>query len=149
MNGEPAPAGKDRRGFLNWLLGSSLGASAAMIVYPVLRFILPPEVAEAQGVSSPVAKVGEIPVGSGKVVRFGSRPALVIREAASSFLAFEATCTHLSCTVQYRSDVRQIWCACHNGFYDLTGKNIAGPPPRPLSPLKVNVSGDDVVLTRS
>ncbi len=33
-----------------------------------------------------------------------------------------------------------IWCACHNGHYDLFGKNVAGPPPRPLEPYKVQVA---------
>jgi len=147
MDGEPVST--VRRRFINWFLGTSAGASLAMFFYPVTKYVLAPEVAEAQSVTSVVAKLAEIPVGNGKVVRFGTKPALVVREASGNLLAFEATCTHLSCTVQFRQDVSQIWCACHNGFYDMTGKNIAGPPPRPLTPLKVNVVGDDVVLTRS
>ena len=50
--------------------------------------------------------------------------------------------------MQYRGDLQRVWCACHNGTYDLTGKNVAGPPPRPLTPLKANLVGDDVVLSR-
>ena len=42
--------------------------------------------------------------------------------------------------MQYRSDLSQIWCACHNGHYDLNGKNVAGPPPRPLDTFVVNVA---------
>ena len=46
--------------------------------------------------------------------------------------AFNAVCTHLQCTVEYRAASQDIFCNCHNGVYDLNGRNIAGPPPRPL-----------------
>ena len=59
-----------------------------------------------------------------------------------------ATCTHLSCTVQYRADVQQVWCACHNGMYDLNGRNISGPPPRPLEAFDVNVKGNEIYVSR-
>jgi Rieske Fe-S protein len=140
---------RGRRKFLNWFLNTSLGASIGMMLYPLVRFVIPPLVAEAESVTSVVGKVSELPINSGKVARLGSRAALVIRKADGSFLAFDATCTHLSCIVQYKSDVQQIWCACHNGTFDLTGKNISGPPPRPLAPLQVNVVGEDIVLSRT
>ncbi|HET8580537.1 MAG TPA: Rieske 2Fe-2S domain-containing protein, partial [Nitrospiraceae bacterium] len=63
--------------------------------------------------------------------------------------AFSAVCTHLACTVQYRPDLIHIWCACHNGHYDLNGINIAGPPPRPLEPYVVNVRGDKIVVSKT
>ena len=53
-----------------------------------------------------------------------------------NYRALSATCTHLGCIVQYRSDLQEIWCACHNGLYDLNGRNISGPPPRPLAATK-------------
>lgn len=43
---------------------------------------------------------------------------------------------------------QDIWCACHNGVYDLNGKNISCPPPRPLEPFKVNVRGDQIVVMK-
>ncbi|MFQ5583702.1 MAG: ubiquinol-cytochrome c reductase iron-sulfur subunit, partial [Calditrichia bacterium] len=62
--------------------------------------------------------------------------------------AFSAICTHLDCIVQYRSDLKHIWCVCHNGHYNLRGINIAGPPPRPLAPYKENVRGDKIFVSR-
>jgi Rieske Fe-S protein len=95
------------------------------------------------------AKVAELKRNTGKIFKFGSRPALLVRTADGEFKAYSAVCTHLNCTVQYREDLRQIWCACHNGLYDLEGRNVSGPPPRPLETFKVNVQGEDVVVTRS
>ncbi len=48
----------------------------------------------------------------------------------------------------YRDDFKHIWCACHNGHFDLTGRNIAGPPPRPLEEYRVEIRGEDVVVIR-
>jgi Rieske Fe-S protein len=42
-----------------------------------------------------------------------------------------------------------MWCACHNGHFDLSGRNISGPPPRPLDSLTVNVQGDQIVVRKT
>jgi cytochrome b6-f complex iron-sulfur subunit len=148
MAGSDVGAGTSRRRFLNWLFGTSLGATIAAALYPVFRFVIPPKVAEAPVNRVLAGKLSALPPNSGKIFRFGSKPGIVIRTPAGDVRAFTAICTHLACTVQYRPDLQQIWCACHNGHYDLQGKNIAGPPPRPLEPYEVNVAGDDIYVTR-
>jgi len=137
-----------RRSVLNWLLGTSIGATLAAALYPVFRFVIPPEVAEAPVNRVLAGKLSEIPANSGKIFRFGSKPGILVRTANGEIRAFSAVCTHLNCTVQYRPDFQHIWCACHNGHYDLQGKNIAGPPPRPLEAYKVDIAGDDVYVTK-
>jgi len=64
---------------------------------------------------------------------------IVVRAADSDFRAFSATCTHLDCIVGFQKERNRIWCNCHGGTYDLTGRNVAGPPPRPLTAFKVNL----------
>ena len=90
----------------------------------------------------------ELPVNGWKVFQFGSKPGLLVRTGEKAFAAFSAKCTHLDCIVQYRGEAKNVWCACHNGVYDMTGKNISGPPPRPLEQYKASVLGDNVVVTR-
>jgi Rieske Fe-S protein len=85
---------------------------------------------------------------TGVIFRFGSKPGLLVRTQEGEWKAFSAICTHLDCTVQYKSDTSQIWCACHNGMYDLQGNVVSGPPPRPLERLVVNQRGDDIVVSR-
>jgi Rieske Fe-S protein len=137
-----------RRGLLSWLLGTSLGATMVAALYPVFRFIMPPEVAEAPVNRVLAGKLSELAPNSGKIFRFGSKPGILIRTPNGDVRAFAAVCTHLACTVQYRPDMQNIWCACHNGVYDLQGKNISGPPPRPLDAYKVDVAGDDLYVTK-
>ena len=144
----PEPVEPGRR-WVNLLLGAGVVASIGSFLYPALRYILPPEVAESTSRSVVAAKANELKNNSGKVFKFGSKPALLVRTAEGEYRAYSAVCTHLNCTVQYREDLHQIWCACHNGTFDLSGRNVSGPPPRPLETFQVNVQGEDVVVTRT
>ena len=137
-----------RRSLLNWFLGTSGGSLLAVLLYPVLRFVMPPPQPEAAAGAVVAGKTKDFAPNSAKIVRFGSRPAVVVRLTTGEFRAFSAVCTHLQCTVQYRPDLEMVWCACHNGRFDLTGRNVGGPPPRPLEQLDVVVRGDDVVVSR-
>ena len=137
-----------RRGMVKILLGGGLLGSFASFLYPVLRYLVPPRVADLGGDQVIAGKVNELKPNSAKIFRFGSRPGLLIRNSDGNYRALSATCTHLGCIVQYRSDLQEIWCACHNGLYDLTGRNISGPPPRPLEAYEVHLRGDDVVVSR-
>ena len=144
-----AGSAESRRGFLGWFLGTSVGAMCASILYPLARYISPPDVPEAQTNSVVAGRDGDLKPNQGKIFRFGSLPAILVRVEDGSYRAFSATCTHLNCTVQYRGDLQAIWCACHNGLYDLTGKNVSGPPPRPLDQFKVHVADGEVVVSRA
>jgi len=83
----------------------------------------------------------------GHIFKFGTRPGLLVKTPGGELRAYSARCTHLDCTVQYREDIEHIWCACHNGHYDLNGKNIAGPPPGPLQAYDVNLRGDEIIVS--
>jgi cytochrome b6-f complex iron-sulfur subunit len=137
-----------RRRFLGMLLGGGLFASALSFIYPVLRYLVPPRLTDMGGDTVVAGKVGELRPNTGKIFRFGSRPGLLLLGSDGQYRALSATCTHLSCTVQYRGDLRQVWCACHNGMYDLAGRNLSGPPPRPLEQYDVHVRGDEIIVSR-
>jgi cytochrome b6-f complex iron-sulfur subunit len=148
---QPAQAGPSdasRRHAIELFLGGGILASLATFIYPVLRYFIPPLVVDLGGDEVVAAKQVELKPNSGKIFRFGSRPGLLIMNNDGSYRALSATCTHLGCTVQYRSDLREIWCACHNGTYDLNGRNISGPPPRPLDVFDVHLRGDEIVVSR-
>ena len=139
---------RSRRDFVDWLLGSWLVGVFGSVLYPITRYLVPPDVTEAAPPSVVAGKAADLAPNTGKIVPFGTSPVILVRTTGGEFRAFSATCTHLSCTVQYRTDLEHIWCACHNGHYDLTGRNIEGPPPRPLDRYDVVLRGDDVVIVR-
>ena len=139
----------NRRRFLDGLLGTGFVSTLVAIVYPVWRYLIPPPGGEPATQSVVAAQASQIKPNSGMVFKFGSKPGLLIRKPDGELQAFSAVCTHLECTVQYKTDTSQLWCACHNGLYDLSGNVISGPPPRPLERLVVNQRGEDVVVSRA
>lgn len=138
-----------RRKFINTLLGFSITGWFASVFYPVISYLKPPKKSEELVGAVKAGKTSEFPVNTGKIVRYGRKPVIVIHLENGEFRAMEATCTHLGCIVQYRDDKKQIWCACHNGLYDLSGRNIAGPPPRPLQLMQVRIVEDELIISPS
>jgi Rieske Fe-S protein len=148
---KPEPSGAvTRRSWASWLLGTSLGATLFSFLYPVLSYLVPPESSEPSLSEFELdIKAPDIALNSGRIVGLGGKPVLLFRKPSGELAALTATCTHLDCTVQFRADRSDIWCACHNGTYDLRGRNISGPPPRPLTPLEVYVRGEKIVIKRA
>ncbi len=106
------------------------------------------EVVVDRGMDGGAGTAADFPPNSGRVFKFGNKPGLVVLTEDGEWRAFSAVCTHLNCTVQYQSAEKRIWCACHNGVFDLNGAVAGGPPPKPLEEYAVNVRGDEVVVTR-
>ncbi len=118
-----------------------MGALFASVAYPLARFVSPPDVPESttnRVDAGPISDPDLLEKGF-KILRFGNEPVILIKAGEGDYRAFSATCTHLQCIVEFRKPLHVIWCNCHNGEYDLNGRNIAGPPPRPLTPFAVHV----------
>lgn len=142
------PPNKPRRDFINLLLGGSVVAFVGSIGYPIYNYLEPPAVEEVKVSNIKIGKVDDMEKDSGKIVKFGNKPVIVIRTQTGEYKAFSAICTHLDCIVQYKKEYGQIYCACHNGRYDLNGKNVSGPPPAPLAKYNISIKGDEVVIYR-
>jgi cytochrome b6-f complex iron-sulfur subunit len=138
-----------RRNFLKYFLGGSLTALAFTVIYPVVKYLIPPKSSEPITTSVIAGTMGESKQNSAKIFRFGNMPGILINTPKGELRAFTAVCTHLDCTVQYRDDLEHIWCTCHNGHYDLNGRNIAGPPPRPLERYTVNIKDDKIYVHKN
>jgi cytochrome b6-f complex iron-sulfur subunit len=126
---------------------------AGALAYPIYRYLASPaEMAADQVAVSEVTLKGAnaMPAGAALMFKFGSSPAMLIHGADNSWVAFSAVCTHLGCTVQFEPQMNRIHCACHGGVYDPhTGKNVSGPPPKPLTAYRVNVAADAVIVSRA
>jgi cytochrome b6-f complex iron-sulfur subunit len=136
----------NRRDFLGILLGGGFFAWIVSLFYPVIKYLNPPELEEATVTSVKIGAVEDMQKDSGKIIKFGSKPVIVVRKQSGDYVAFSAVCTHLDCIVQYRKDLTQIYCACHNGKYDLNGRNVSGPPPAPLKKYGVSIKNDEVIV---
>lgn len=147
----PAPEGRQsRRRFLRWLAGLTVFSTLAMIVTPVVGFLVPTKAGRsAAGGKVLVGTTADVPPGGGKVVAMGSKPAIVVN-TAQGVRAYSAICTHLGCVVAWNDMIGAIQCPCHDGrFNPASGAVISGPPPAPLPPITVSVEGDQIFLTEA
>lgn len=141
----------DRRRFLNSLLGVGAVGTLVAAFVPVFRYLKPLPMA----VGSAIVRLTRTQLGAlrGKkrstIVRSETKKIIVFDDEKASVRALNAVCTHEGCLVQYLPDQDIIWCACHNGRYDIDGRVISGPPPKPLDQYAVQVdnSGDITVDT--
>ncbi len=137
-----------RRNFVNFFLGGSIIGTICSLLYPVVRFLLPPKTGGGTVGSVVAAKVGELAPNSYKIFRFGNKPGILIHSAEGEWKAFSAICTHLTCTVTYQSQSETIFCPCHNGRFDIEGRVISGPPPSALEKFRVELSGEDIIISK-
>jgi nitrite reductase/ring-hydroxylating ferredoxin subunit len=97
-----------------------------------------------------IAALAALPVGSTLQFNYpGAHDScILVRLGQDALVAYGQKCTHLSCAVVPRPEKGHIHCPCHEGFFDLkTGEVLAGPPPRPLPRILLELRGDDVYAT--
>lgn len=136
-----------RRGFLNLFLGGSFLAWLAAVIYPAVRYLKPLPGAGPGGPLSLAAEdVEKLAREKYVIVRYGSERVIVFEDGDTKLRALAARCTHEGCTVKFRADESYISCACHNARFDLDGRVLAGPPPRPLKQFQAQRGADEGVV---
>lgn len=159
----PSPSvASTRRGFLGTLTFVLGGAIAALASVPVLGGVLSPlrRPKEADAVPPiPVGNVADFRVGVPRRVELvravedaWSRSegatvgaAWVTRRADGGFTALSTVCPHLGCGVNANAQ-GGFSCPCHTSSFAPTGERLAGPAPRGLDALTVEVRGDTVLV---
>jgi len=138
-----------RRRFLDALLGAGLLGWLATVLYPVLRYLKP---LSSIGPGGPIKLSADEATTLEReryvIVRAGTSRVLVFEDRVQGLRALSAKCTHEGCTVQYVAGESIVLCACHNGRYDLDGRVLAGPPPRPLAQYDAQRDADGSILVK-
>jgi cytochrome b6-f complex iron-sulfur subunit len=141
-----------RRAVGQAVLGTATAGYATAIGYPIVRYLASGAADTGEGTQVSEVSLGnadDLKPNTGKNFAFGSRPGLVIKHADDTLVAFVAICSHLGCTVAYEPSLGKIKCPCHGGEYDSkTGKNVGGPPPKPLEPLPCAVEGGKLIVRK-
>ena len=131
-----------RRKFLLRLSWTGLGLFSTTLLAVMLRFFWP------RVTSRPTRSVQ---VGfpddyrPGQVVYHRGRKLFIVRDE-KGFLSLSARCTHLGCMVVWNRDHHMFLCPCHGGKYDVEGRNVEGPPPRPLDLLALRLDDNGFLV---
>lgn len=143
-----AGAAATRRGVLAWVWGALGLAAVAELGWITAVFLRPrsPSAAatDALFVAGPVDAFAP-----GSVTAFPDGRFYLVRLADGGLLALHRECTHLGCTVPWREDEQRFACPCHASSFDLTGKVLSPPAPRPLDRYEVRVENGIVKVDTS
>jgi len=137
-----------RRAFLNTLFGGWLIALASGGLYTLLKFIFPTLGKEPDFVVLKKADFLDIPANSVKPFAWGGKLGFFMKRENGTTQALKGVCTHMECNVTYKPADRKFYCACHKGWFDENGRNIEGPPPKPLEVFDITIEGDKLIIAK-
>ena len=148
-----------RRKFLTGIIGVVAGTVAALVGVPALAYIVSPGVKlqnKEQWVTlGPISSLTPgVPTGfpfsrriqDGWVESTQSGVAYALTYNGQDVLVLSDVCTHLSCRVTWQSDNQEYFCPCHDGLFNIEGKVVGGPPPRPLDPFQSKVENGQIMI---
>jgi len=137
-----------RRTFLNTLLGGWLFAFFSGCFYAFMKFAFPTLGKEPDFVILNAKEFTDIPTNSVKPFPWGGQIGFFFKKADNTTHALKGVCTHMECNIMYKPEDRKFYCPCHQGWFDEDGKNIAGPPPKPLEFFDYFIEGEKLVVAK-
>jgi Rieske Fe-S protein len=90
-----------------------------------------------------------LPENSSLYTEIDDEKILIIRKNGNDILAYSAVCTHKNCTVNFRRDMKDIFCDCHESSFNLDGVPINGPATEPLPKYKAGIENGKIIVTFS
>jgi cytochrome b6-f complex iron-sulfur subunit len=140
------PGAVTRRRFLTITFAGGAALGLGALAAPLARYAYPivkPEVYERVKVAT---KAELAPLNEGVRFDYQEIPSQLIQLESGEYAAYSLVCTHLGCIVKWEAKKADFHCPCHAGKFNPQGEVISGPPPRPLTKLKLAVEGDDIFV---
>ena len=135
-----------RRRFLSQaVMGFGMLFGLGMLGLRFVQFLLPrPRVRQDEAVL--IGNESRMPIGEAVSLDLGGHKIVVLR-TLDGVTAFSRRCTDLGCLVSWSREREQFLCPCHQGVFDRAGRNVAGPPPRPLDRYEVIKRGEQLYVS--
>jgi nitrite reductase/ring-hydroxylating ferredoxin subunit len=145
-----APADRWQPGFNEWILGGIAVLILVGALFGSVLYLLSPQplqLAELQPAYR-VSRVEEFPVGSSRVVNWGSTVILVVRTGEQSYAALDATSPTDGCILKWDPVSQRVLSPCSYLVYDLHGNVVRGLTTIPLTRYAVYVRDGVVYVSR-
>lgn len=134
-----------RRAFLRKAMYGTIGLFTAQAAVGGLVMFWPARVT-GFGARIQAGHVDDYQVGDIKMIREGR---FYLSRVPEGFIALWWKCPHLGCTVPWNASMGIFRCPCHASTYDVTGQNIAGPAPRPMDYMAIEITDDGQIWVDS
>lgn len=147
-----------RRVFLKQAIFTIGGLITAGLAVPGATYFLSPIWKKNEEDWIEVGEISTIPIGDpvkldfvqrkkdGWVTIEGRSSAWVVTPDGSNFTVFDPRCTHLGCPYRWDAAKKEFLCPCHTAVFDIDGKVLSGPPPRPLDRFASKVVGGKLLI---
>ncbi len=142
----------ERRDFVKVVVAALGTIMGACITLPAIGYLLSPALAVQKKEDwIPLGPLDSYPIGIPTLFTFtrttingwertvNSYGVYITRFDEATQRVFSNKCTHLSCRVTWKEELAEYLCPCHDGFFDIDGKVISGPPPAPLTEYETKV----------
>ncbi|HVH64780.1 MAG TPA: ubiquinol-cytochrome c reductase iron-sulfur subunit [Candidatus Acidoferrum sp.] len=140
------------------LLGTQVagGVVAVLLGIPIVGFIISPLFRRQPTYWQQVGDISNVP--DGQPTKFSvSFPqgywtdakvnaAVYVVKQNNTYTILSNVCSHMQCPVHWEDTIHQFVCPCHGGLYDITGKNVGGPPPEPLPQYVHRIDGTTLFI---
>jgi cytochrome b6-f complex iron-sulfur subunit len=149
-----------RRQFMNLLTFGTVTGAALGMLYPVVKYFIPPSsggtgggviAKDALGKDIVVSEFTASHNVGDRTLAQGLRgdPTYIVVQEDKSLASFgiNAVCTHLGCVVPWNASESKFICPCHGSQYDSNGKVVRGPAPLSLALVHATVEDDKVTFT--
>jgi Rieske Fe-S protein len=151
------PAEMSRRRWLHTVIGGIVAGISSVVGVVVGGAVLSPAFATRPAGWVPAGRLRDLEEGvpSPVTVRVTrqdgyyeavDQQVIFLLKSENGVRALSSTCTHLGCRVSYDPVSKLIKCPCHGGVFTPDGRNIAGPPPRPLAQVPVRIDDAQVLV---
>ncbi|MGH7180464.1 MAG: ubiquinol-cytochrome c reductase iron-sulfur subunit [Nitrospiraceae bacterium] len=155
--GTVAPAGP-RRTFFIWMIRLIPSVMGLSLVIPLIGYVSGPAFRRRVDSWTAIGKVADLPSSEPQELEYTStikdgwrttsakKGVWVVKQTNGEITAFSPLCPHLGCGYRWDASAKQFQCPCHGSVYDVTGKVLAGPAPRPLDRLPTKVEGGQLLV---
>lgn len=147
-----------RRGFLKLAVGAITAVGAAVLAIPLVGSLVGPSLQRKERHFAHVADLATLPVGQPTSVNYSdqtteayirettTRSVWVIKHSPSEVTVYSPICPHLGCRYNWDQQSQQFVCPCHGSVFALDGKVLAGPSPRPLDTLPIEIRNGELFV---
>jgi len=150
--------GVSRRNFMTRTIIGIIAFIGAAITVPLAGFSILPAIRKREPGWSDAGSASDLAVNEPQERRFTQivkngwqedhveRTVWLVRKTDGSIRAFSPSCPHLGCGYRWFGQEQRFKCPCHASVFDIDGKVLGGPAPRPLDRLDAKVDDGRVLV---
>lgn len=147
-----------RRKFFQWVTRAAAGLIGMSLAIPLVGYVVSPALKRRNKPWVEVGGVDELTAGVPKpldyiaTIRDGyvetkmHKAVWAVKQMDGRVTVFSPMCTHLGCGYAWDNGEKKFKCPCHGSVYDITGRVLAGPAPRPLDDLPAKVENGRLLV---